>query len=391
MYQNKFINSLTIHWTIHGNLEGRLSVVDLCYDSRLKIVRSQEKLKKKHLTKEHPEEDDEAILQEHFQEEVGILAQPPTNGDVDIQCDGSIQDTNLPSEADTLQLWKKSVESSLQCLQYRKNDNLTVGSPGGSWPHCLSLVATIASGSSASTAATTTGLQCCSKYNVNGNPVVLLVAWVDPNQRVLSGRVVDVKEERILALVPARHSLVNFQSAEIILNSIHVRPHKCGPKDRPPLPDIALRCYKMWDASIARRHALATESVSLETCTWCRCEHKVQLSSSASSAGLPHHGDATATATTTTTTTTTTDVETETTEAVFTCALCLLPCHLSCSINVARNHSDISFQSSSSSVDVVMSETEATSKSLIPKRFCEPGPHGHNALCGLCEHYFNKP
>ena len=326
------------------------------------------------------------MLQEHFREEVGIRATMNANPDeIVIECEGSNQDLSLPGGEDVIQIWKRSVESSLQCLQNRKNDNLTVGSPGGSWPHCLSLVATIASDSSTSESSTSTattrptsGPQCCSKYNVNGNPVVLLVAWVDPNARVLSGRVVDIKDEKILALVPARHSLMNFKSAEVILNSIHVRPHKCGPKDRPSLPDMAQRCYKMWDASLARLHALASESVSLETCAWCRCVHKVLASSSDSIGGGIHDRGAT-----------TTDAETE---ALFTCALCLLPCHLSCSIDAARDHSNISdlaFPTSSSSVDVVASEISP--KSFIPKRFSEPGPHGHNALCGLCEHYFNRP
>lgn len=325
-------------------------------DSRFLL---QEKLRSKHQVKEHPDEDDEQLITESFLEDIGIPI-PDVNEQAEL-----ISGSGSGSGPDTFQTWMKSVDASFKCLKERNDDNKTVGSPGGSWPYSLSMVATYSldgsddftprsnneaepSSSSASVSVPLSSkLPCCSSYNVNNNPVILLVAWKDPSTSALSGRVVDVKDERIMALVPARHSLMNFRSAEIILQSIHVRPHKSGPKDRPALPSLASRCQRMWESAVARLHATSSESVALEPCIWCDKHDS---------------GD-------------------QETEALFICALCLLPCHLSCSKRATEI--ELSFDS----FDMLLSSNIS---SLIPKRFSEVGPKGHNAMCRLCEHHFYK-
>ncbi len=269
--------------------------------------------------------------------------------------DDGAGDVNESSDA-----WVTSFTTSYKCLEERHKDNDSVNSPGGAWPHELSLVATYAKPSDpegAEPGISSSGpghkvpkLAPCSNYNVNGNPVVLVVAWMEPQPTVMSGRVCDIKDGKILALVPARHSLMNFQSCEVILNTLHMRPHKMGPKDRPIVPENAMRLLHMWEAAISRIHAAPNECISLDDCIWCHRRDKTDQDESDTSDMNP----------------------------IFTCSMCLLPCHRACSV---ENTSAIDMSKRLPKVD----------PAVIPKRFTQPGVHGHNALCALCEQYLCKP
>ena len=343
---------------------------------------------RRRVIKEHPRDDDEALIQEHHQSVLGIseISQPiPGAHDVDGANDdsqgqsdsyGPTDSISISSPAQAFKLWMESLEYSYKCLTDRIVDNHATKTPGGGWPLELSMVATYATETLTGTGTESdpspaplehlvtpngTPVHCaCSRYNIKGNPVVLIVAWSDTRPNFLTGRVCDVKDNKVLALVPARHSIMHFQSAEMILHSVHLRPHKSGPSDRPLLPELALRCHRMWEAALARLHALPTESVSLEACVWCGKHEKDnhQDHQDQSTDSSVHMDDL------------------ESGEPVFVCALCLLPCHKSCSANAISTAMNLDFSSTLPTLDV----------NVVPKRFRQPGIRGHTALCTACEH-----
>jgi hypothetical protein len=267
----------------------------------------------------------------------------------------------------TVELWISACETSHKALEDRVHDNNTTSTPGGLWPHEMSLVATysttydtkadnVATESEASKFvthhpidSTKKKLAKCSSYNVNGCATLLVVAWQDVKLR--TGRVCDVKDGKVLALVPARHSAMDFTNCEIILNTIHLRPHKEGPKSRPDLPPLAAHLYKMYDAAMTRQNAGHSESLTIDPCVWCnQCCNKISTSSRTPADRSRSQPPCTATASPTAQSVSTdsaTAIPTiassssenpdEEGEPIFVCSLCLLPCHLSCSIQAFAN------------------------------------------------------
>lgn len=272
-----------------------------------------------------------------------------------------------------IESWISACNASCTALDDRNADNESVATPGGIWPYELSLVATYATKtdetndpSTASTTASPNKLNKCTNYNVNGNPVLLLAAWTDPKTR--TARVCDVRDSKVLALVPARHSLMDFSESEIILNSIHVRPHKEGPKNRPELPPLALRLYRMYDAAITRQHAGPSESLTLDPCMWC-CAERTRVSASATSA----------------TSASSSADPMEAQEPTFVCPLCLIPCHLSCT--------ERAFTRASNSISAeILAKFPSINPDLLPSRFLSS--HSANTLqtlCAFCERCLKIP
>ena len=273
----------------------------------------------------------------------------------------------------TVELWISEIDKSQKVLEDRVQDNNTTATPGGVWPYEMSLVATYATTATATTtcepetskfvthASATKNLPKASVYNVNGCATLLIVAWQDAKHFV--GRVCDLRDGKVLALVPARHSAMDFSDCEIVLNTIHLRPHKEGPKGRPDLPSLAMRLYKMYDAAMTRQSAGRTESLTIDPCVWCKqCCGKISTSTptiestaittttqKSTSCTVTQSNSASAASDVSTDLTTTTSAQASSSsslsgnpeeegESIFICSVCLLPCHLSCSIQAFKKH-----------------------------------------------------
>ena len=309
-------------------------------------------------------------MQEHADRELGIQSRGVANSsdkgfgnqDGDVNTGLLPPALAVPTTSSTpavLEQWATGFKAGCELLGARVACNVSQPSLGGVWPHELSLVATYADVASASPSSGPDpdpppkrpgSLRACSHYNdLKGSPVVLVVAWVDPVRKVMSGRVCDVKDGKVLALVPARHSLMDFTKSEIILNTIGLRPHKEGPKNRPSLPDIPMRLKHMWETAIARLHASKTESLTVDACVSC---------SNKSASSTPEGDDG------------------EAGEAVFTCPVCMLPWHLSCSEKLVTESTSFNFECL----------RPDGNEQFLPKRFVLPGPSDHNAVCHLCLH-----
>lgn len=342
---------------------------------------------------EHPTADAEALLQEQLAKELedlggsgatvaeasgraGVGAAPATSSLAlvavplqDLQSSSSSQPPSNEVVA-SLESWWVAFLAGLKALQTRDANNQANPSPGGKWPYELSLVATFASEApnvdhhataSPSTAGTgttaagakTKSTQLCSAYNDSvGHPVVLLVAWQDTEPTKMLGRVVDIKDGKIVALVPARHAVTDFRGSEVILNTIGARPHREGKKTRPDLPPLAALCLKMWETAIARLHAGPHESVTIEPCVHCNRHSDANLADGEGG-------------------------EIENVEPVFTCAVCLMPCHMSCTAKLK--------DASDSFLDLSTLRPDGN-QMFMPERFSRLGKAGHNAVCRLCGH-----
>lgn len=326
-----------------------------------------------HDPREHPAEDDECLLQQRFDKELGIqggkgfelgassaggaeVSHPSASASGSVSEPLPLPPPPLASSEDLRQQWCQGFECGFTLLKDRLAANTAQPALGGVWPHELSLIATYsnplpdpdAAPEPVTSSSCSSKLAPCNRYNdVKGNPVVLVIAWVDPNPnpkngKPPSGRVCDVKEGKVLALVPARHMLLDCSSSncEVILNSIGMRPHKEGKKSRPPLPPISAKLKQMWEVAFSRLYSSRDESVTLEPCIKC------------GAAGLAEHED----------------------EAVFVCPICSIPWHRSCSAKLLATPFNFNALCSSGT------------RQFLPERFAVAGPNGHNAVCSLCEH-----
>lgn len=159
--------------------------------------------------REHPSDDREALLQAQYDKELGIdskslgchgsgrefESEPADMNDMSSVCgDKSSESPELTvaererqQQLKNIKFWIAECDAGRKALEDRITDNNTTTTPGGPWPHELSLVATyptksdtvLKSTDTATTGAGVTRCRPCSNYNVNGNATLLVVAWND--------------------------------------------------------------------------------------------------------------------------------------------------------------------------------------------------------------------
>ena len=286
-----------------------------------------------------------------------------------------------------INIWISEFEKGCDILQHRHTDNVETKTPGGNWPHDLSLVVT-PTGETVTPYVhpfTKKTIAKCTNYNINGLPTVLVVAWSDPNPAARTARVCDVRDNKVLALVPARHSLMDFRDADVILNSIHVKPHKSGPSGRPPLPDLAQRLIKMYESSLARKYSSMDEPLTLESCLWCgkntsisHCSSNSDTSNEPANANVaPSKSTSTSSSATEMTKVTDLTGNSPDLEQVFICGLCLIPWHISCSKNA--------FAFATDALHKGLKKLPKICCDIIPNQFMNSGINNKTGLCGFCD------
>jgi hypothetical protein len=270
----------------------------------------------------------------------------------------------LSDFSDLANKWKEGFIRAVQALHDRA-ENISNFKIGGDWPLKLSLIFTSSSGGQSVLdnaklaqqagldvpACRESTLPCVTKYN-SGDGVVPFVAcafWKQPGK--LEGRLVEIQQERVVALSTFAHKMMSFQHGEIILNTIGVRSHKEPKERRPPLPELAKQLMRMWESSYCCMHSHQHESLSLDGCVLCSDGCLTQDISEDNSVA-------------------------NSSEAVKVCCMCLLPWHVSCSKKAAQQFGMICTTS------VVSDLPSAVRQAQVPCRFAPVD--GQDPMCSLC-------